>query len=256
LIGSELALVAAAAFVAGFVDSIVGGGGLVQVPALFAAYPGAPPATLLGTNKLGSIFGTGTAVARYAAAIRIPWRALLPVMPLASAAAFMGAMCVHRVPAGLFRPLVPLMLGCVLIYVLWRKDLGGAQRMVRLTTLERAATTLLLAVIGFYDGFFGPGTGSFLMLVFIRMHGLDFLNASACARAVNLASNFGALAYFTLQSQVLLQVGFALALCNAAGSIAGTRLALRRGNDFVRVLFITIVGVLIVKTAADAIRLH
>src|SRR5262249_19107239 len=132
---------------------------------------------------------------------------------------------------------------------------GSRSSAVQLSTARRAAAVALLGVIGFYDGFFGPGTGSFLMLAFIRLHGYDFLQASACARTVNLATNFGALAYFASQAQVFWQVGFVLAACNTAGSIVGTRLALRRGNAFVRRLFIGIVSLLILKTAWDATRL-
>jgi uncharacterized membrane protein YfcA len=250
-----LGLVLCAALLAGFVDAIVGGGGLIQLPALLAGYPAVAPPQLLGTNKLGSICGTSGAVLRYMRVVRIPWRILLPAAAAAFLAALAGASLVSAVSAALFRPLVPCMLTAVLIYVLWHKDLGTLHAPIKLSRARSALALAAIAGIGLYDGFFGPGTGSFLMLLFIRLYGFDFLHASLGARAVNVATNAGALVFFGIHGEVHWALGFALGACNATGSVLGAHTAIKHGSKFVRAVFIVIVVALIAKTAADACRL-
>jgi uncharacterized membrane protein YfcA len=249
-------LVLCAAFSAGFVDAIVGGGGLIQLPALLAGYPGAAPAALLGTNKLGSICGTTGAVMRYMRVVRIPWRVLLPAAAVAFLAALAGASSVSAVSPGLFRPLVPIMLTLVLIYALWHKDLGARHAPIVFSRRRGLIALAAIGGIGFYDGFFGPGTGSFLMLLFIRMYGFDFLHASAGARTINVATNAGALLFFGVHGEVQWGLGIALGVCNATGSVLGAHTAVKHGSKFVRVVFIAIVTTLIAKTGADAWALH
>jgi uncharacterized protein len=241
-----------AGFFAGFIDSIVGGGGLIQVPALFAAYPNAQPADLLGTNKLGSICGTTSSTLRYSRVVKIPWQRLMPVLCAAFLAALMGATLASRVSPAVFRPLVPLMLGAVLVYVLRHRDLGSRHEPLTVAGWTLAASVGGIGLIGFYDGFFGPGTGSFLMLLFIRVYGFDFLHASAAARAVNVATNGGALLLFALQGKVHWQFGLALGISNALGSILGTHTAIKHGSKFVRGIYIAVVLGLIAKTGYDA----
>jgi uncharacterized membrane protein YfcA len=249
-------LVLCAAFFAGFVDAIVGGGGLIQLPALLAGYPLSAPAVLLGTNKLGSICGTASAVMRYRRVVRIPWSVLLPAALVAFLAALAGASLVSAVPPALFRPLVPAMLAVVLAYILRHKDLGA--RHAPLAFSRRRAYLALAAIgaIGFYDGFFGPGTGSFLMLLFIRFYGFDFLHASVGARTINVATNAGALLFFGIHGEIHWALGIALGVCNGTGSLLGAHTAVKHGSKFVRVAFIAIVIALIVKTAADAWSIH
>jgi len=245
--------VSSAAFLAGLVDSIVGGGGLIQVPALFAAFRGIAPQVLLGINKVGSLCGTSSAVLRYARFMHIPWRTLLPAATLAFCAAVLGATLVSAVPQRVFRPLVPVMLASVLLYLLWHKDLGTTHRPIALTRQRTFAALAGIAASGLYDGFFGPGTGSFLMLLFIRLYGFDFLHASASARVINVATNAGALAYFSTHLEMHWGLGLCLGLANAAGSVAGIRIARRYGSRFVRRLFIGVVVALIAKTGSDAL---
>jgi uncharacterized membrane protein YfcA len=242
-----------AGFFAGFVDSVVGGGGLIQIPALLGAFPTAPPAMLLGTSKLGSIVGTSNAVYQYSRRVRIPWRRLMPAAAVAFLAALCGAALVTRISPALFRPVVPVMLSLVLAYVLWRPDLGSVHVPATLSA-RRAGTAIAgIAAIGMYDGFFGPGTGSFLMLLFVRLYGFDFINASAAARFVNVATNAGALLFFILHRQIYWALAVPLAVCNTLGSVAGSHAALKHGSRFVRTVFIAVVAALIVKTAWDAL---
>jgi hypothetical protein len=227
---------------------------LIQLPALFASYPLGSPPVLLGTNKLGSICGTSGAVMRYLRAVRMPWRVLLPAAAVAFLAALVGASLVSAVPPALFRPLVPIMLTMVLIYVLWHKDLGARHAPIVFSRRRAYLALAAMGGIGLYDGFFGPGTGSFLMLLFIRLYGFDFLHASAGARAINVATNAGALLFFGIHGEIHWGLGIALGACNAAGSVLGAHTALKHGSKFVRVIFIAIVIALIAKTGVDASR--
>jgi uncharacterized membrane protein YfcA len=250
----DLVLVLGAAFVAGLIDAMVGGGGLIQIPALFAVYPNVPPATLLGTSKLGGLFGTISAVARYAQKVVIPWRALLPMALVALVMSVGGAWLARVVAPEVFRPLVPVMLLAVLIYVVWRKDLGGQHAPRAFSGSHHIVGAALIAVIGLYDGFFGPGTGSLLIFIFVRCYGYDFLHAGAAARAINVATNAAALSYFAWHGLVLWHIGALMAVCNIVGATIGARLALRGGSGFVRQAFIVIVSLLILRTAWTAIQ--
>lgn len=247
----EVPLLLGAAFFAGLVDAIVGGGGLVQVPALFTAYPAAAPATIFGTNKLASVLGTGAAAWRYARRIRLPYAIALPAAVAALAASYGGAMVVAILPREWLRPLILILLIVVALYTLVRKDFGieDAGRSYRRGDALLAA--ILGAVIGFYDGFFGPGAGSFLIFVFVRVFALDFLRASASAKVVNAGTNLAALLYFVPSGHVLVALGLAMAALNIAGSTVGAHLALTRGVGFVRKIFLTVVGILIAKFAYD-----
>ncbi len=250
----ELALVLVAAFGAGLIDSMVGGGGLIQLPALFGAYPNTPPATLIGTNKVASIFGTVSAVARFARSVRIPWRILVPFAVLSFAGASAGAYTVILIPPDLFRPLVPVLLTLVLLYMLRRRDFGSDHRPRTLQRRDTRVAAALIVGIAFYDGFFGPGTGSFFMIVFVRLFGFDFLHSAACARVLNVAANSAAILWFGARGHVVWPLGAGMAVCNIAGALCGTRLAIRHGSGFVRKVFIGVVSLLILKTAWDALH--
>jgi len=242
-----------AAFLAGLVDAVVGGGGLIQVPAIFSVLPKEVPATLLGTNKLASIFGTGAAAMKYAQRVRVAWSAAAPAALAAFALSFVGAWTVTRVPGDFVRSLLPLILLAVAIYTFRKKDLGSVHAPVHSGAAERWWAIGMGAAIGFYDGFFGPGTGSFLIFLYVRFFGFDFLSASAAAKIVNVACNLSALMWFGYSGHILWQFGLLMALCQIAGSLVGTKLAIQHGSAFVRKLFLVVVSVLIVKTGFDAI---
>ena len=250
--GPEAALVLAGAFAAGAVNSTVGGGGLIQLPALMAAYPQASPPVLLGTNKLASLVGTASAVLRYSRHLAIPWRAVLPAAALAFAASLGGAATVRLLPPEMFRPLVPVLLAALLAWVVWQRDLGAVHAPRRFEAGPLVLGGMLFAALGFFDGFFGPGVGSFLLLVFVRLYGYDYLHAAASARVVNLASNAAAVLYFGYHGHVSWVLGTAMAAGNLLGAQAGTLLALRYGSRLIRSAFIVVVCILIVKTGRDA----
>ena len=242
-----------ASFVAGGVDAVVGGGGLIQIPALFVAHPGESAATLFGTNKCASVVGTANATWRYARQVRMPWRTILPAAAAAFAFSYAGAAAVAWLPKDSVRPLILVLLVFAAGYTLLRKDFGQVHRPAHSGHRELVYAVLLGGAIGFYDGFFGPGTGSFLIFLFVRFFGFDFLHASAGAKVVNVATNIAALAYFLPNGHVLPLLAVAMALANVCGSATGTWLALRHGSAFVRRVFLGVVGVLIVKFAWDTL---
>lgn len=247
-----LAALCGFAFLAGFIDAVVGGGGLIQVPALFVLLPQVPAATLLGTNKFASIWGTGTATVQYARRVSMPWHALLPACVAAFIFSFIGAHTVSMMRPDVLKPLILALMVVVLAYTLWKKDLG-ALHAPRLTRQHEIATGIAVGcVLGFYDGFFGPGTGSFLIFAFVGLFGFSFLAASASAKAVNATTNLAAVGYFIYSDNVLYKMALPMAACNIAGSLIGTRLAIRKGSGFVRGLFILVVSVLIARFAWDA----
>lgn len=248
----ELLIIGLASLAAGLVDSIVGGGGLILVPALFATFPTAHPATLFGTNKSASVWGTAIATAQYSRRVQIRWGALVPATAAGFAGAFAGAWVVTVIDPGFLRKLLPLILLAVLLYTLARKELGRTHAPRLSGSREQGLAATIGAVIGFYDGFFGPGTGSFLVFLFVRLLGYDFLNASASAKLVNTATNLAALILFALKGHVWWHFMVAMALANVAGSLLGTRLALKHGAGFVRGVFIVVVSALILKTGYDA----
>ncbi|HUR41695.1 MAG TPA: TSUP family transporter [Verrucomicrobiae bacterium] len=248
---ASLFFLCAFAFLAGFIDAVAGGGGLVQVPALFVLMPTVPAATLLGTNKFASIWGTLWATFQYARQVPIEWRATLPTCAAALLFGFLGARAVAHVPTDFLRPLILLLLGGVLAYTLWKKDLGALHAPKLGPAAQIWAGLATGAALGFYDGFFGPGTGSFLIIAFVGVFGFSFLAASASAKAVNVVTNGAALGYFLTHGHVLYAVAIPMAICNVAGSYVGTKLALRLGSRFVRGVFVVVVSALLARFALD-----
>ncbi|MGE5472374.1 MAG: sulfite exporter TauE/SafE family protein [Bacteroidota bacterium] len=246
----EWTILAPAAFFAGMVDAVVGGGGLIQIPVLLSGFPQTAIPTLFGTNKVSSIAGTGAALWRYARAVQIPWRLVLPATAAALLGAWLGAAVVAWIPRDAMRPLVVVMMLTVAIYTFLRKNLGQSE-----THAPRPSDpwwgALFGLVIGFYDGFFGPGTGSFLIFGFVRLFGMDFVRASASAKVVNFATNISAIGFFASHGPILWGVGLGMAACNLAGAQLGTHLALKHGAGFIRKAFLAVVAILIVKQLTD-----
>ncbi|WP_342130056.1 sulfite exporter TauE/SafE family protein [Hydrogenophaga sp. OTU3427] len=248
----EWIVVTLASLLAGFVDSIVGGGGLILTPALFATFPQAHPATLFGSNKGASVWGTAAATWQYGRRVQLPWHAVLPAAAAAFIAAMLGAWTVTQISPGFLRKLLPFILLLILGYTLVKKELGRHHQPRFAGGAETAAASLLGAVIGFYDGFFGPGTGSFFVFLFVRWLGYDFLHSSASAKLLNTASNLSALMLFAWKGHVWWHFVAVMAVANVVGSTLGSRLAIKHGTGFVRGVFIVVVSALILKTGFDA----
>ncbi len=250
----DILLLCAAAFAAGMIDAVVGGGGLIQIPALFALMPQAGAATVFGTNKLASVFGTAMAALRYSRRIEIPWRVALPAAAAAFVMSYFGAMTVSLLPKEWLRPMVLVLLVAVAGYTFLRKDFGRVERARAIGRGEIALAAGFGAAIGFYDGFFGPGTGSFLIFLFVRFFGFDFLRASSAAKVVNAATNVAALLYFAPHGEGIWRIGAAMAGFNILGALLGTQLALVYGAGFVRRIFLFVALSLIAKFAFDTFR--
>lgn len=240
-----------AALFAGFVDSIVGGGGLIQLPALFAAFPNTAPATLFGTNKLASIVGTTSAAIQYSRRVEIPWRVAGPGAVAALVGSWYGAKAVAYLDPAILRPLILALLVLVAVYTFLRKDLGSVSKEPEHGARSAAIALGVGSAIGFYDGFFGPGTGSFLIFLFIRLLGMDFLRASVSAKILNVATNLAAISFFVGNVELMWKLAAVMAVCNLTGSILGSRMALKHGTGFVRKMFLAVVTVLILRLAYD-----
>lgn len=240
-------LLCASALLAGFVDSVVGGGGLVQIPALLILMPGIPIPTILGTNKMSSFAGTSLAVKRYSRRVKIDWHLVGPTALIAAIFAFLGSLTITRLNPAFLRPIVFALLILVALYVFAGKDLGLIHQPKHARGKARWLGILIGAGLGFYDGFFGPGTGSFLIFVFVGLFGFDFLSASASAKAVNWATNLSCVAYFAATNHIIYEAALPMALCNVAGSLAGTQMAILKGSKFVRIFFLVVVLALIAR---------
>lgn len=249
---ADFLILGLAAFLAGFVDAVVGGGGLIQLPALFSVFPLATPASLIGTSKLAGVWGTSVAAFNYGRSVRLNWVLLLPAAVIAFVFSFAGAVCLSYVPPHALRKGLPFILGALALYTFWKKDLGSEASATYFGRNEIWLVLSVSAVIGFYDGFFGPGTGSFFIFAFVRLFAYDFLHASAAAKVLNVACNIAALLWFGWSGNVMWQLGLGMAVCGVLGSLAGSRMAIRLGSSFVRKLFLLVVTALLVKTSYDA----
>jgi uncharacterized protein len=250
----ELAALCALAFLAGLVDAIAGGGGLIQVPALFAFYPAAPSAVLLGTNKLSSITGTAIATVRYSLSVAVKWDRVLPAAAIAGASAVAGAQTVRLIDPAVLRPVLLILLSAVVVYTLMRPALGTKESHRAGMRGNMGPFCLASAIFGFYDGFFGPGAGSLLMFALVRWFGYDFVGAAATTKVLNLVTNSGALILFAWTGNVLYSVALPMAACNVLGGFLGAHFAIRGGSGFVRTVFLVVAAVLIGKVLLDLLR--
>jgi uncharacterized protein len=243
----------ASSLLAGFIDAVVGGGGLIQIPAMLILLPGAPVATILGTNKFASCAGTTIAVQRYARHVAIDWPTVLPAAITAFGFSFLGSRTVTLLNTAFMRPIVLALLVLVAIYVFFVKDLGLIHQPRHAPKKAKWLGVLIGAGLGFYDGFFGPGTGSFLIFLFVGVFGFDFLSASASAKVINWATNIASVIYFGWSGNIIYRYAVPMAICSVLGATIGTRLAIAKGSRFVRIFFLVIVGALIAKLAQSLI---
>jgi uncharacterized membrane protein YfcA len=236
-----------ASFLAGFVDSIAGGGGIVQLPALLIGLPNSPAAEVLGTNKLSAVFGTTTAAALYRKQIKPDPKVLIGMAIPAFFGSAAGALLASRIPTSSMRPMILVLLIAVGIYTWLKPDLGKLENLRHVPKQRIQIGAIAGAVIGFYDGIFGPGTGSFLMLILVATLGYAFITASAIAKVVNVATNVGALIVFGINGAVIWQIGIIMGFANITGAIIGSRLAIKGGSILVRKVFLLVTIVLIVR---------
>ncbi|MDC7224133.1 MAG: TSUP family transporter [Spirochaetales bacterium] len=229
---------------AGFIDSIAGGGGMITLPVLLAV--GLPPHLALGTNKLQSPFGTLTSTLRYGRSGLFDFRKIWPGVIFTFAGAMAGTILIQRISADFLEKAVPLLLGGIFVYTLAKKDMGAREEKSRMGSLPFLACFGLL--LGFYDGFFGPGTGSFWTIAFVSLMGMNLKGATGASKPMNLTSNLTALLFFLIGGNVVLSVGLLMALGQILGTLAGSHLVIKRPPRFVRYALLIIVGATILNT--------
>lgn len=247
---TTLILIVVAGFAAGWVDAVVGGGGLIQLPALLLV-PGITPVQALATNKMGSIFGTTTSSVTYYRRVRPDLRTALPMAVIALAGSFGGAVVAATLPASVFKPIIVAALVAVALFTVFKPDAGHLTALRHVGHTHYVVACLIGGVIGFYDGLIGPGTGSFLIIALVSAMGYAFLEASAKAKIVNMATNAGALIFFLPHGSLLWGVGLLLGAANMAGGYVGARTAVAQGSRFIRIVFLVVVGALIIKLGYD-----
>jgi uncharacterized membrane protein YfcA len=244
-----------AAFVAGWVDAVVGGGGLIQLPALLIGLPDSTvPAAILGTNKVSSVWGTATSSITYAVKIRPDWRTVLPLVAGSALGSGLGAQLARFIPKAYFTPIVLVALVAVGLYTWRRPRLGLTSERRHAGSTHYFATAAIGLGVGAYDGFLGPGTGSFFVILLVGVLGYGFLEASAKAKIANLTTNLAAIAVFAAHGSVLWGLGLSMGAANLCGGFLGARTAIARGNGFVRRVFLLVLAALVLKLAYDTVR--
>jgi uncharacterized membrane protein YfcA len=249
-----LAILGILAFLAGFIDSVVGGGGLIQLPALLISFPKTPVPALIGTNKIAGLAGTSVAAWQYSRHVKFNYPLLLTVAFFTFITSFAGAKVVSFMNPAVLKPLILVILVLIGIYTFLKKDLGSIQTKTLTEKKKLLLGSLMGLIIGFYDGFFGPGTGSFLVLGFVVLLGFEFVTASAYSKIINCIANISALMVFIKQGNYLLGVAIILAIGNISGSIIGSRMAIKRGNQFIRLFFLLVVIILIARFGYDVFK--
>jgi uncharacterized membrane protein YfcA len=247
-----LVLLVLVAFAAGWVDAVVGGGGLIQLPALLIGLPDAtPPASILGTNKISSVWGTATSSITYAVKIRPDWRTIVPLVAGSALGSALGAQLARFLPKAYFTPVVLVALIGVGLYTWRRPELGLVSARKHDGHAHYGRTAAIGLGVGAYDGFLGPGTGSFFVILLVGVLGYGFLEASAKAKIANLVTNLSAIAVFAASGSILWVLGLMMGAANLVGGLLGARTAISRGNVFIRRVFLLVLAGLILKLAYD-----
>ena len=245
-----------AAFAAGFVDSIVGGGGLIQAPALFILFPSYSVPQIIGTNRFASFMGTAVAGYQYSKKVKIPLKTVLYAGIGAGIMSYLGALMSSLMSERILKPTILVLMTLIAIYTYLKKDLGNEEkhrfdlRKIPLYGLMIGVTT------GFYNGFVGPGTGSLLVFGFVSIIGYNFLTASAISKVVNVVADICSLIFFVSKGFVVFEVALPMMIFNMAGSYTGSRMALLRGNGFIRILFLVVVFGLILRFGYDIWKMY
>jgi uncharacterized membrane protein YfcA len=251
---TTILLLGLAAFGAGWIDAVVGGGGLIQLPALVLGFPNASPVQILATNKLGSICGTSTSSVTYYRRVKPDLRTAIPMALVAFAGSLGGAVVGSHIPKSAFNPIILLVLIAVGSYIVFKPQLGIETQLRFAGHHHLIAASVCGTSVGFYDGALGPGTGSFLVFLLVGLLGYGFLEASAKAKIANFATNLAALVIFVPQGAVMWSIGLLMGGCNLLGGYLGARTAVAKGASFVRVIFIVVVSAFIVKIGSAVIQ--
>lgn len=251
---THLILLCCAAFCAGFVDAIVGGGGLIQTPAALVILPGLPVVNVIGSLKIPAFSGTGLATVQYLKKVVIHWKLVTLVCFLAFVASFAGSQVLTLVPNDFMKPVLLVVLSLVAIYTYSQKSFGQHSQQQLSPEREIAIAAIAAIFIGFYDGFIGPGTGSFLVLAFVGLLHFDFLKASAHAKLINLSTNIGSIFLFLLKGKIIWAIALPMACANALGGFTGARLAIARGNGFIRIFFLLVVIGALIRFLWDVLK--
>ncbi|OCB78562.1 sulfite exporter TauE/SafE family protein [Flavobacterium crassostreae] len=246
-----LILLCLAAFAAGFIDAIVGGGGLIQTPAGLILLPNLPVSTVIGTLKIPAFSGTSFAAYQYLKKVNLNWRLLFIMMGLAVPAAFLGSTLLTYVSNDFMKPLLLFVLSLLAVYTYAKKNFGQQLTQTISDSKRLLHAVLISFIVGFYDGFIGPGTGSFFVVAFISLMGFDFLHASANAKMVNLATNFGSICLFMFKGKIIWTIALPMAASNAIGGWLGAKLAINKGNGFIRIFFLVVVVGTLLRFAYD-----
>lgn len=248
---SQIFLLCVFSFCAGFVDSIVGGGGLIQTPAALVILRAFPVVDIIGSLKIPAFSGTSFAAWQYLKKVQMKWQLLALICTTAFFASFAGSELLTVVSNSFMKPVLLLVLSAVAVYTFTKKDFGQHKEKQHSKRTEIVFALLTSLIVGFYDGFIGPGTGSFLILLFIALLGFDFLQASAHAKIVNLATNLGSITLFLFKGKIIWAIALPMAASNALGGAIGARLAITKGNKFIRIFFLLIVVGTLLRFAYD-----
>ena len=246
-----LLLLCVTSFCAGFVDAIIGGGGLIQTPVALLLMPAVPVATIIGTLKIPAFSGTTFAAYQYQKKVVLNFKYLLPMAIIAFIMAMLGSLLLTEVSNRFMKPILICVLFIIAIYTFFKKDLGEENHQIISTEKEIVYATLISLSIGFYDGFIGPGTGTFLVISLIAALHQDFLHASANAKFINLATNFGSILMFIAKGKIIWMIALPMAACNACGGWLGAKTAIKKGNSFIRILFLIVVSCTLLRLGYD-----
>lgn len=248
----DLLLLCVAAFFAGFVDAIVGGGGLIQLPAALVILPHVPVASVIGSLKVPAFSGTAIAAWQYVKRVKMNWVLLAVVCTLAFFASYGGSYLLSQVSNRFMKPVLVVVLTAVAIYTYTKKDFGQRDEEKSISFQKQLQLSVFISLlIGFYDGFIGPGAGSFFMLAFIALLHFDFLHASAHAKVVNLATNLGSVTLFLVKGKIIWLIALPMAAANMLGGFIGARLAIAKGNRFIRVFFLLVITLILLRFSWD-----
>lgn len=246
-----IAILCFIAFIAGFVDSIVGGGGLIQTPLSLSLLPQIPVATVIGSLKIPAFSGTAIALTQYLKKVKVHWKLFVLMAIVAFFSAYLGSYFLTIINNDFMKPLLLFILIGMGIFTFLKKDFGLATAQ----TIEKKKlifySILICFIVGLYDGFIGPGTGTFFMVCFVTFLKMDFLSANTHAKLVNLATNFGSICLFLIKGKVIWSIAIPMAISNGFGGYVGSKFAIKKGNSIVRSFLIFVIFLSILRFGYD-----